>query len=295
MYSTKGKRVPRVLIADDDPVIRRWVTSILVSEGYDVVSVSDGREVYRLLQSDADFEGAVLDLTMPYLDGPDLIRYMRSEKRLMRIPVMMITAETQAKLVASGLAAGATILLPKPFHRAQLQNTLRMMLGTEPEGKKSSLPTSDRKSSFTSVPLPREPPVGKFATLIEKSNTMAPANQPIDLRVLMDLGIGDDEEASDLITELINLYLENAEKEVKAIQVAAREHNEGSIKERAHALKGSSATIGACRIARLCERLEAQNANGSLDLLVNELESELASARTVLLADRGERLQLVSA
>jgi len=131
MYSTKGKSVARVLIADDDPVIRHWLTSILERDGYEVVSMSDGRDAYRLLQADANFTGAVFDLAMPYLEGPDLIRYMRTEKRLMRIPVMMITAEQEIAQVVKGLAAGATVLLPKPFTRRRLQQTLRLMLSHE--------------------------------------------------------------------------------------------------------------------------------------------------------------------
>jgi CheY-like chemotaxis protein len=146
MFLLKPKIAPRVLIADDDPVIRRWLTSILKTEGYEVIAVSDGREVYRLLQSDADFKAAVLDLSMPFLDGPDLIRHMRSEKRLMRIPVMMITAESQIELLANVLAAGATVLLTKPFTRAQLRRTLSMMIGTKPERTHSSLPTANREA-----------------------------------------------------------------------------------------------------------------------------------------------------
>lgn len=66
----KSKIASRVLMVDDDSVIKGWLTSILENDGYEVVSVRDGREVYRLLQSDADFKGAVFNLSMPYLDGP---------------------------------------------------------------------------------------------------------------------------------------------------------------------------------------------------------------------------------
>jgi len=65
---------------------------------------------------------------MPYLEGLDLIRYMRTEKRLMRIPVVLITAEESIKLMADSFAAGATAFLPKPFTTDQLQNLLRMLL-----------------------------------------------------------------------------------------------------------------------------------------------------------------------
>ena len=83
----------RVLIADDDPVMRHLVTTMVKQQDCEVVVVNDGRAAYRILQSDSQFRAAILDMTMPFLEGLDLIRYMRSEKRLMRIPIMMITAE----------------------------------------------------------------------------------------------------------------------------------------------------------------------------------------------------------
>ena len=65
----------------------------------------------------------------PFLEGLDLIRYMRSERRLMRIPIMMITAEQDIKLMANSFSAGATAFLPKPFTPDQLQRAIRMLIG----------------------------------------------------------------------------------------------------------------------------------------------------------------------
>jgi two-component system chemotaxis response regulator CheY len=119
----------RVLVADDDPVMRLLVTTILKQRECEAVIAQDGREAYRILQADSQFRAAIIDMTMPFLEGLDLIRYMRSEKRLMRIPVMMISAEQDIKLMASSFAAGATAFLPKPFTPAQLQSAIRMLLG----------------------------------------------------------------------------------------------------------------------------------------------------------------------
>jgi two-component system chemotaxis response regulator CheY len=119
----------RVLIADDDPVMRHLITTIIKQQEHEAVVADDGRAAYRILQSDSDFKAAILDMTMPFLEGLDLIRYMRSEKRLMRIPIMMITAEQDLKLMASSFSAGATAFLPKPFTPEQLQSAIRMLLG----------------------------------------------------------------------------------------------------------------------------------------------------------------------
>lgn len=126
----KKRSSTRVLVADDDPVIRHLVTAVLKQRGFTAVTVNDGREAVRVLQSDANFRAAIFDMSMPHLEGLDLIHYMRTEKRLMRIPVMMITAERDIKLMAKTLSAGATAFLPKPFTSDQLENALRMLLGT---------------------------------------------------------------------------------------------------------------------------------------------------------------------
>src|SRR3954453_12402357 len=118
----------RILVADDDPAILRLVTAIVEKEGYEVVPARDGREAYKLLQSDADFVAGIFDVVMPHIQGPELVRYMKTEKRLMKIPVMMMTAEQNPKLSSDSFSAGAVVFLPKPFTTAQLHIMLQMLI-----------------------------------------------------------------------------------------------------------------------------------------------------------------------
>lgn len=127
--SSKGSDTShRVLVADDDPVIRRLLTGIIEREGYTAVTAEDGREAYRILKIDADFCGAIFDMMMPNLNGLEIIRHMRTEKRLMRIPVMIVTSELDLKFTAASFAAGATVFLPKPFTAAQFQVSFKMLV-----------------------------------------------------------------------------------------------------------------------------------------------------------------------
>ena len=119
----------RVLVADDDPAILRLVTTILEKEGFTVVGARDGKEAYKALQDHSDITAAVFDVVMPHISGPELVRYMRTEKRFNKIPVMMMTAEQDPKLSRDSFAAGAVVFLPKPFTTAQLQTMLRMLIG----------------------------------------------------------------------------------------------------------------------------------------------------------------------
>lgn len=116
----------RVLVADDDPAILRLVRAIVEKEGYAVVTARDGKEAYKVLQSGEQFAAAIFDVVMPYIQGTELVRFMQSEKHLMKIPVIMMTAEQNSRLSSESFAAGAVAFLPKPFTNAQLQTMLRM-------------------------------------------------------------------------------------------------------------------------------------------------------------------------
>jgi two-component system response regulator MtrA len=119
----------RILVADDDPAILRLIETILEKEKYSVVAARDGREAYKILQADPHFTAAILDVVMPHISGTELVRYMKSEQKLMNIPVMMMTAEQDPKLSSDSFAAGAVVFLPKPFTTAQLQIMLQMLIG----------------------------------------------------------------------------------------------------------------------------------------------------------------------
>ncbi len=118
----------QILVADDDPAILRLLKIIIEKEGYTVISARDGKEAYKLLQSGEQFVAAVFDVVMPYIQGTELVRYMQSEKRLMKIPVIVMTAEQNPRLSSESFSAGAVAFLPKPFTTTQLQTMIRMFI-----------------------------------------------------------------------------------------------------------------------------------------------------------------------
>jgi len=126
--SAESEASRRILVADDDPAILRLVTAIVEKEGYTVVPARDGREAYQLLQKGGDFDACIFDVVMPHIQGPELVRYMKTERKLMKIPVMMMTAEQNPKLSSDSFSAGAVVFLPKPFTTSQLQTMLRMLI-----------------------------------------------------------------------------------------------------------------------------------------------------------------------
>ncbi len=120
--------IAQILIADDDPAILRLVKAIVEKEGFTAITARDGRDAYKLLNSGEPFVAAIFDVVMPYIQGTELVRHMQSEKRLMKIPVIMMTAEQNPRLSSDSFSAGAVAFLPKPFTTSQLQVMIRMFV-----------------------------------------------------------------------------------------------------------------------------------------------------------------------
>jgi CheY-like chemotaxis protein len=125
--SDKAPEKPRVLVADDDALTLRMLAAIVEAEGYQAVSMEDGRLALRTLQQDSNFRAAIFDMHMPHVEGMDLILFMKADERLRRIPVGLITAERDPKVWDDSVAAGASVFLPKPFTPPQVQMMLRML------------------------------------------------------------------------------------------------------------------------------------------------------------------------
>jgi CheY-like chemotaxis protein len=119
-----------VLVADDDPAILWLVRTLVEGEGYLTVTATDGKQAFQVLKSGRRVIAAIVDVMMPYLHGTDLVKFMASDERFRKIPVILMTAEQSPKLPAKSFAAGAVAFLPKPFTNAQLRTMLKTFAGS---------------------------------------------------------------------------------------------------------------------------------------------------------------------
>lgn len=133
----------RVLVVEDDPIIMQLVKDVIEEEGYSAMSAKDGGEAYRILEKDNKFVAGIIDVNIPAIQGTDLLRYMQTEKRLMRIPVLIMTSEQSAAIQSESLSAGATIFLPKPFTRVTLRTMFRALISR----KNAALSHSSKESA----------------------------------------------------------------------------------------------------------------------------------------------------
>lgn len=117
----------RILIADDDRDIRELVQFKLAQAGYDVVTAEDGPQALSAARTEP-FDLVVLDVMMPQMTGIEVCRTLRAEEATAALPVILLTAKTQAADMQAGLAAGANEYLTKPFSLRDLSSRVGAML-----------------------------------------------------------------------------------------------------------------------------------------------------------------------
>ena len=115
----------RVLIAEDDRDISKALVMILEKNNYSVDSVFNGKEAYEYAVSD-NYDGIILDILMPELDGLEVLTKLRSER--ISTPILLLTAKAEVDDRVAGLDAGADDYLAKPFAISELLARLRAML-----------------------------------------------------------------------------------------------------------------------------------------------------------------------
>lgn len=115
-----------VLVVDDEYALRFALQRMLEDEGCHVIAAGDGTEAQQILQAHADvISVAILDWMMPKMTGIELLRWMKSQHGIDRIPVIMLTALDDPERVREGIDAGAYYYLVKPFKRSLLNSILR--------------------------------------------------------------------------------------------------------------------------------------------------------------------------
>ncbi len=118
---------PLILVADDDEDILQLVALRLSRSGYDVVTAGDGAAAIELAFARKP-DVAVLDVTMPRLDGIEVMHALRSKEGMSSIPVLLLTARAQPADVERGLAAGADDYVTKPFSPEVLAQRVASLL-----------------------------------------------------------------------------------------------------------------------------------------------------------------------
>lgn len=112
---------PLLLLVDDDPVNVEILVEHLEEAGYQIVTASQGKEAWDIIQQGSyQFHAVLLDRMMPVMDGMEVLAKMKTHESLTLLPVIMQTAAVSSEEIREGIEAGAFYYLTKPFTKAVL-------------------------------------------------------------------------------------------------------------------------------------------------------------------------------
>jgi len=116
--------VKTILVVDDSPTVRMLMAKVLAAEEYHTVLCEDGEHALRCV--DEHVPDAILsDLSMPGMDGIELLRRLRSRPALVGVPIFILTTESQVARRQEAREAGATGWMVKPVRARALADVLK--------------------------------------------------------------------------------------------------------------------------------------------------------------------------
>ena len=250
-----------VLVAEDNVVNQKVALRLLVKRGYRVDVVPDGRQALESVKS-GGYAAVLMDCHMPEMDGYEATREIRRhEGDARRTPVIAMTTGAMEADRDKCLGAGMDDYLSKPLEPVHVHAVLEYWIGV-PE------PAAEDPAD---EPGPAPP---------DGSSSVFDAGELDDLRRHTGSARG-----ADMIVDLVGLFLREAPGRVAAVERAVAAHDAEALRKAARALRGSSRTLGAARMAELCTELEQIGTSGSVmgaAPLVAQLKDGFALTRRAL-------------
>ena len=254
---TLGQRLPlRILVAEDNVVNQKVALLLLQRMGYRADLAADGEEVLECLERQL-YDVVLMDVQMPELDGLETTRRIHRRWRPDQRPrIVAMTAAVLAEDRTQCLAAGMDDFVSKPIRTEELQAALRRSAprtatrDADPAPARSDAEPRQPKSPETARPDAAPP-----------TDAVSEAALGDDLKVRTDLTLL----GPKMLGEILHQFLHNADQHESEIRLAIERRDAESMQHAAHSLKGASATVGAARMAKICNELEIAARHGSLE------------------------------
>jgi len=239
----KGALGIRVLLVEDNPVNLEVGVGILEGFGCTVDTATNGFEALTLHERN-DYGAIFMDCQMPEMDGFRATGEIRKREASSgrRTPIVALTASAIEGDREQCLAAGMDDYVAKPFTTEQMRDALAAWLKPASREQAQHKPAPEKHEHLSLVPQPVAP-MGRV--------------QAIDEAVLDNLAQLQREGRPDIINRIITLFLENAPGLLRELQDGAARGDMALLRRAAHALKASSANVGAVALAAHCDELDA--------------------------------------
>jgi two-component system, CAI-1 autoinducer sensor kinase/phosphatase CqsS len=216
-----------VLLADDNPYNRKAMAAYLHQAGVEVIEASHGKAVLELLQGRDHWDAVLLDINMPGMSGLETAQSIRASELACRdVPIIALTAHSDAATVAAAQAAGMNAFLTKPVDASVLYEKLRQVAGPH--------------AGLASAPLAATPG-GSFDGVVSVG--------------LLDLKRLESYRRIGMLEELLSDYFPEAGRLVDKLDAASARQDLDEALDALHSLLGMSGEAGASALHQLVRRV----------------------------------------
>ena len=232
-------RTFEVLLAEDNLVNQKVATLLLNKLGCEVEVASNGEQALRLVEGKR-YDVVFMDCQMPVMSGFEATERIRAltDKSKSSVPIVAMTANAMPGDATRCIEAGMNDYLSKPVQKGELERILRRWTD-DPESESSNTDQEDEMNEQQC--------------------------QVLDLDVIESLKELGGEDDPDLFAELVELFLEDTPSRLEALDAAVDTSNSEAVEQAAHALKSSSANLGAIQLSQLFKEIEAAGRQQDLE------------------------------
>ena len=259
LKAAEQRSLCRILVAEDNEVNQLVARSLLKAQGYYVEVVANGRQAVAALEQ-GPYDLVLMDCQMPEMDGITATQEIRRREGTARhTPIVALTAHAMPSERERCLRAGMDEYLSKPFKPSELQALLERLLS-------DAVPAAESGDGSSAKP----PLTAHDSWPQHLRNHLAHLARACGHAT---------------VVCLIDIFLEDSEVRLAALQHALSRANVDALVREAHSLKGASGNLGAINVATLCGQIEQQamaQALTELAPLSEELTRQLAAAQSLL-------------
>ena len=262
---THGKTI---LIVEDNDLNRQIFTELLSSQGYSVISASNGHAALEAIeiqgaQAPGDKDGildlVLMDLRMPGMDGYETARRIHQIKGLETVPIIAMSADARNTVREEIIAAGMDDFISKPINPPDFFRILERYGGQTPQDRKLPQTDSDPSGPFSQSLFPQRLPALSVADGIRRTG-------------------GNVGFYKTLLSDFFTIY----RGEIEKLRRLVLEEKYTDLELAAHTLKGAAATIGANEVADVADRIQRNAVQSEEKNRQNELKNQLAELDTLM-------------
>ena len=119
-----GDTMAKILIAEDDRATLEIFSSAVESMGHSVIRATNGQMAWDVLQANDDIALLVSDMSMPEMEGQELLRLIRECGRFSKLPILVVSGAIRAREIAHLLEKGVTHFMPKPVQLQEFKDVI---------------------------------------------------------------------------------------------------------------------------------------------------------------------------